>query len=299
MASASLQLASVAVLLAAGLCGARQDGPAAHRYADMSDAELSSAIERAHAIEPLGQRVQAVSAPFLGTPYVLGNMGEGPEGDGRDKDPRFNVKSADCTTFVEHALAFALAKDLGSARSLLDQIRYSRGKVGYGTRRHWPEAQWVPGLVGEGFLEDVTAQVAGKDAPVETESIHLDRTALLSSAHEELKEKLTPDEVPSGDFAVPYVPLAKIVAVKDRLEPGLVLNVIKAAKPGLLTRISHQGLVARKDGQVYVRTASSVGKRAVVDERLEDFIARQALAKSWPTIGFNFLRPRVPTPAPP
>src|SRR3989442_10350789 len=107
-----------------GLCGASP-----RRYADMPDAEVSAAIARAHAVEPLGQRIQIVSEPFLGTPYVLGNMGEGPDGDGRDTDPRYNVRSADCTTFVEHAMAFALGKDLPEARRLLDAIRYNKGHV--------------------------------------------------------------------------------------------------------------------------------------------------------------------------
>jgi len=299
MTSVGLQLAAVALVLSAGLCGAGQPqadaanhAGAGRRYADMTDAEVSARISRAHSVAPFGQRLQAVSDPFLGTPYVLGNMGEGPDGDGRDKDPRYNVKSADCTTFVEHTLAFALAADLAEARSLLDRIRYDHGRVGYGTRRHWPEAQWVPGLIAEGFLEDATAQIAGNDVPIERESIHLDRPALLVSAHEELKEKLKPAEVPSGNFAVPYIPIGSVLRVASRLEPGLVINIVKAEKRGLLTRISHQGLIAVKAGQVYVRNASSVGKKAVVDETLEEFVARQAAAKSWPTVGFNFLRAR-------
>src|SRR5205085_11645981 len=67
--------------LALGLCGARPD---AARYADMTDEQVSAAIGRAHRIEPLGARVQAVTDPFVGTPYVLGNMGDGPDGAGRD-----------------------------------------------------------------------------------------------------------------------------------------------------------------------------------------------------------------------
>jgi hypothetical protein len=274
---------------AATLCGARAD---ARRYADMTDEQVSRAIAAAHAVEPLGARIQAVTEPFLGTPYVLGNMGEGPDGDGRDKDPRYNVKTADCTTFVEHAMAFALSRDLPAARKLLDEIRYAQGNVNYGARRHWPDAQWVPGLIDEGFLEDVTAEVAGSDAPVQRSKLHIDRAALSASAHEELKQNLKPEEVPAGDFGVPYVALDRVAAVKARLQPGMVLNVVKEPKEGLLVRISHQGLIVAKDGQLFVRNASSVGPKAVVDETLKDFTARQAQAKSWRTAGFNFLRVR-------
>jgi hypothetical protein len=284
------------MLLCAGLCGARSEARSSGAYAQMTEAQVSAAIARDHAVEPLGARIQAVSEPFLGTPYVLGNMGEGPEGDGRDTDPRYNVLSADCTTFVEHAMAFALARDLPEAKVLLDRIRYLHGQVGYGQRRHWPEAQWVHGLEEEGFLEDATAQVAGADARVEQASVSIDPKLLRESAHEELKRKLRPDEVPSGTFTVPYVPLDRVLAVQQRLQPGMVLNVVKAPRADLLVRISHQGLVVQKGGVFYVRNASSIGKKAVVDEPLSEFVSRQRRTLSWPTVGFNFLRVR-PLPA--
>ena len=274
-------------LCGAGLCGAK---PAQGGYARMTDAEVSATIAKDHAILPLGARLQAVSEPFLGTPYLLGNMGEGPEGDGRDKDPRYNVQAADCTTFVEHAIAFALASDLPQAKLLLDAIRYDHGKVNYGTRRHWPEAQWVHGLIAEGFVEDVTAQVAGAGAQVGSAAVRIDPKRLQESLHQELKEKLKPGEIPVGEFAVPYLPLESVMKISPRLEAGLVINIVKAEKPGLLVRISHQGLIVRKDGAPFVRNASSIGKKAVVDEPLAEFVERQAKARSWPTLGFNFLR---------
>ncbi len=277
-------LARFAALLA--FCGLARGLGAPDAYRKMSDAEVSAAIARAHGIEPLAARLEKVTEPFLGTPYVLGNMGEGPDGDGRDKDPRYNVQAADCTTFVEHGMAFALARDLPEARKLLDAIRYDHGKVDYGQRRHWPEAQWVRGLIAEGYLEDVTAQVAG--GPVPEVHVKIDPQILKASAHDELKEKLRPDEVPVGDFSVPYVPIDKMAGA--HLSGGLVINIVKADKPGLLTHISHQGLVLERGGKLVVRNATSVGPRAVTDEPLDAFVARQAAARSWPTLGFNFLR---------
>jgi hypothetical protein len=291
MALPGAHLLAALALLAGGLCGAR---PAGGGYAQMSDAEVSATIARAHAIEPLGARLQAVTEPFLGTPYLLGNMGEGESSDGRDPDPRYNVKQADCTTFVEHAISFALARDLPEARLLLDRIRYENGIVDYGKRRHWPEAQWVRGLIAEGFLEEATFAVAGPGVKVEEAVVQIDATLLHGSAHAELKEKLRPDEVPVGTFAVPFVPIGSAAALEPRLEGGLVMNVVKAPKAGLLTRISHQTLLVRKGGLLLVRNASSVGEKAVVDEPFAEFVERQARARSWPTVGFNFLRVRAP-----
>jgi hypothetical protein len=266
--------------------------PVHKRYADMTDEEISAQIRDARKVKDLGERIQLVTDPFLGTPYVLGNMGEGPDGDGRDKDPRFNVTSTDCTTFVEHAMAFALSTDVAAARKRLDQIRYTKGAVNYGTRRHWPEAQWVPGLIEEGYLKDATADVAGPKGHVQTASVTLNAQAFKDSAHA-ASMQLTPAEIPDGTFSIRYLPIDEAAASEARMEAGQVINIVKAEKAGLLVRISHQGLVVRKGGKVFIRNATSVGPKAVVDEPLTAFISRQKTAK-WATVGFQFLRATVP-----
>jgi hypothetical protein len=158
-------------LIFAGTLLVMAAGAPTQRYMDMDSAQVDAALAEARKITTVQERLTAVTAPLLGTPYVLGNLGEGPEADGRDTDPRFNLRAMDCTTFVEHALAFAGSSSQAEAQRRLDHIRYVHGKVGYGTRRHWPEAQWVPGLVEEGYLRDVTRDVAGKKAAVETTSV--------------------------------------------------------------------------------------------------------------------------------
>lgn len=267
------------------------------RYADMTPAQMDGALAAAQQSVPeLADRLTVVSEPFLGTPYVLGNMGEGPDGDGRDKDPRFNVQGTDCTTFVEHAMAFALSGSVKDAQTRLDAIRYDHGRVNYGTRRHWPEAQWVPGLVAEGYLTDATADVAGKRGKTSAAQVDIDVARFKASAHA-AGMPLTDDEVPRGSFSVPYVPLADVWKARERLTNGMVINIVKAEKEGLLVRISHQGLVVRKGQEVFIRHASSAGPKAVMDEPLKAFLERQKAARSWPTVGFNFLRVKVP-PAP-
>lgn len=263
------------------------------RYADMTPQQMSQVLAGAQKVPRLEDRLTAVSDPFVGTPYALGNMGEGPDGDGRDTDPRFNVASADCTTFVEHALAFALSADLTAARKRLDRIRYVDGKVGYGSRRHWPEAQWVPGLIADGYLVDVTRLLAGADAKVEQARVTLTPQAFEKSAHK-ASMPLTVAELPQGTFDVPYVRLAEVTRLAGRLDNGLVVNVVKAPRADLLVRISHQGLVVRKHGKVFVRHASSVGPKAVMDEPLADFVKRQGAARKWPTVGLQFLRIHQP-----
>jgi hypothetical protein len=288
-------MATLAGWMALGVVGTLTLSGEPGQYAQMSDAQVTESLRAAQSVADVGLRVQLVSGPFLGTPYVLGNMGEGPDGDGRDKDPRFNVQSADCTTFVEHAMAFALTASLEEARAKLDAIRYVRGRVDYGARRHWPEAQWVKGLVEEGFLEDVTVQLAGHDVRTAEAKVTLNADLFSRSVHATTMP-LKPHEVPAGTFAVPYVGLADIHKVTGRLTPGLIVNVVKAPKQNLLVRISHQGLLVNNGGKFYVRHATSVGPRAVIDEALGEFVERQKKTTSWPTVGLQFLRIRTAPP---
>ena len=296
---AALRGAAWCGLVAWAAAGCVSDATAApRRYAQMTDPQVSGLLEKAQVTRDLGVRAQVVSEPFLGTPYVLGNLGEGPGGDGRDTDPRFNLQGVDCTTFVEHVLAFTHSRTVDEARGKLDAIRYARGQVGYGTRRHWPDAQWIPGLVQEGYLVDVTTEIAGPSVPPEAASVTLGPQPFRASLHA-ASMPLRDDEVPVGTFTVTYVPLGRVAEAASRLTPGLVVNVVKAEKAGLLVRVSHQGLVVvRGKGDVAIRHASSVEKK-VVDEPLAAFVKRNGEAKSWPTVGLNFLRLRPwPSPGP-
>lgn len=289
------------MMMTAGVLGtlvsiALAAAPPGHKtFGQMTEEEITAFLKDSQRISNLGERMQAVSTRFLGTPYVLGNMGEGPDGDGRDTDPRFNVTSTDCTTFVEHVLAFATSDSVAQARTRLDAIRYMHGQVGYGTRRHWPEAQWVPGLVAEGFAQDATAEVAGPSIMLGRAEVELGVEQFMKSAHAQ-SMPLKPEEVPVGRFSVPFVPLNRVMETAPRMEPGMIINVVKEPRAGLLVRISHQGLVVRKGTQVVIRHASSVGAKAVVDEPLQDFVKRQKNSRSWPTVGFHFMRALAPAP---
>ena len=111
----------------------------------------------------LPQRVEAISALFLGVPYKLGPLGEGPDGE-FDRDPLIRFDAFDCTTFVETVMALALDSDLDFAARTLQKIRYKDGQIGYATRNHFIELDWVPNNVRAGYLHDITSDVAGRNA---------------------------------------------------------------------------------------------------------------------------------------
>ena len=130
-----------------------------------SDTHIQEELRRIHQqAASLAQRVEAVSELFLGVPYKLGSLGEGPDGE-FDRDPLIRFDAFDCTTFVETVMALSLDSDLDSAARTLQKIRYQDGQIGYATRNHFIELDWVPNNVRAGYLHDITSDAWAETPP--------------------------------------------------------------------------------------------------------------------------------------
>lgn len=70
---------------------------------------------------------------YLGAQYMNSPLGEGVL---PDDDPLMRLDAFDCTTFVETVLA-------GGDKHRLMQIRYKNGEVGFATRNHFIESDWL------------------------------------------------------------------------------------------------------------------------------------------------------------
>jgi hypothetical protein len=246
-----------------------------------ADAQVADRVAHKHGT--LAERVVEVTDEFLGAPYVLSPLGEGP-GASPDADPLMRFDAFDCTTFVETSMALALAKDLDEARLLLEVIRYRDAKVDYLARRHFPEAEWIPELVKLGFLKDITREVAGNDVVVESKT--LNATVWKKNKHDHVPT--LPDErIPSGTFSLDVWPLAKARAGQDKIPAGTVLHVVRVDFKSVPVRVSHQGIVIVKDGKRYLRHAADRMYHSVVDEPLDHFLHRMEQYGKWPVAGVH------------
>lgn len=121
------------------------------RVIDQTNANYASLLKMkehwlaAQNVKGLANRMDHFSKVILGTPYLLGPMGESYL-DTIDTKPLVNLDSVDCVTFVEHTLALSLAAHEDSIFTLLQRIRYRDGKISYSTRKHYMLDDWV----GEG-----------------------------------------------------------------------------------------------------------------------------------------------------
>ncbi|MBI3552501.1 MAG: DUF1460 domain-containing protein [Elusimicrobia bacterium] len=277
------------------------------RFVAMTEPEIAAALRNIHESQPtLPSRVETVSSAFIGTPYKLGCLGEG-DGAPFDRDPVYSFRHADCTTSVEQVMALALTGDLEKAlHDTLQRIRYKDGRIGYETRNHFIEADWIPNNAAAGFLEDITEAVAGPKTKrlrklVCKRDWYAQRTlddiqGFPSTTPGSEKEKRIKDLQALGarfadqETLTPYLPMDQLETLMPKLPSGTIANLVREDRPGKPTIISHQVLLIGKKGK-FVRHAAS-GKEYLDVPALEYF--RSCSGSSWKPLGVNLNAIREP-----
>jgi len=294
---AALLLASTSVY-AAHCSGAKCNTPVApaQRYQPLSTDHIQEELRRIHAqVTSLPERVEAISALFLGAPYKRGALGEGPDGE-FDRDPLMRFDAFDCTTFVETVMALALESDLDAAKRTLQKIRYRGGKVSYATRNHFTELDWVPNNVAAGFLRDVTSEIAGPRVAKVSKTIskrkwYLKKTtaSLEGEIAEDEKHPLVLKLHQLGErFAderatLPVLPMSALPQALAHIPSGTIANIVHVDQKDRDSLVSHQVILIKKSDGWYLR-AAAVGK-AVEDDPISHLAIYRDL--KWRLAGLN------------
>jgi N-acetylmuramoyl-L-alanine amidase-like len=271
-------------------------GPGAVAFAPPSNTRIQDEVRRIHRqTASLPQRLEAISALFLGVPYKLGPLGEGPDGE-FDRDPLIRFDAFDCTTFIETVMALALESDLDRAARTLQRIRYKDGQIGYATRNHFIGLDWVPNNVRAGYLRDITADVAGRNA-VKVRKTISKRKWYLRKSPASLEGGFTKDEkqhlisklrhlgsrLPDERATLDVLPLKALPQALAKIPSGTIANLVHADRRDKGTMVSHQVLLIKKSDGWYVRHAAS-GK-AVEDDPIA--ILGRYRDIRWRLIGLN------------
>ncbi len=261
-----------------------------------SNTHIQEQLRRIHQQAPsLAQRVEAVSELFLGVPYKLGSLGEGPDGE-FDRDPLIRFDAFDCTTFVETVMALSLDSDLESAMRTLQKIRYKDGQIGYAARNHFIELDWVPNNVRAGYLHDITADVAGRNA-VKVHKTISKRRWYLRKSRVSLEGGFTEDEkkplalklqhlgshVPDQSATLTVLPLKALPLALANIPSGTIANLVHVSQRYRETIVSHQVFLIKKSDGWYVRHAAS--DKTVEDDPIA-ILARYKDSR-WPLVGLN------------
>ncbi|PIQ29237.1 hypothetical protein COW36_17375 [bacterium (Candidatus Blackallbacteria) CG17_big_fil_post_rev_8_21_14_2_50_48_46] len=247
----------------------------------LSESEISSWL-KSLSTKPFLERLEAVSERALGTPYLLGPLGEGPRGP-YDSKPLINLKQVDCVTFCEQSLALALSSNYQQAVATLQKIRYDQGEIKMECRNHYFMADWIPH--NSWLVEDITARLPGSK-PLERTISH--KTLFANQGFKGIQVRQ-----PDRRLKQAYIPDDQLEKVLPLLKTGDI-GVLIQDLPGIFA--AHTGLVIRKGNQVFLRNATSLSPKQVVDTPFPELIA--SLKKSKRLIGMSFARPKA-HPVPP
>lgn len=231
----------------------------------------------------LTERMAAVSAREMNTPYFLGPLGEGPKAP-FDKDPLIDLSRVDCVTFCEQTLAFALSSNYDQAYETLQKIRYKGGQNPADrlmeTRNHYFIADWVQN--NSWLVSDITGSLPGHQPMTRTIS-HKQLFASQNFAGIQVRE-------PDRTLTVQYIPDTKLQGIEKYLKSGDIAILIQD-HPGIFE--AHTGMMYQlADGRWVFRNATSIGPKKVVDTPWPELIT--ALQQSQRLIGMAFARPRQP-----
>jgi len=257
--------------------------------------EAAAILRRHQAVRGISHRIEAFSREFLSLPYGDGGpLGEGIVGR-YDQDPLYRFDTFDCTTYVETVLALSHATNATDFAQHMDDIRYENGLVDYTTRNHWPSLQWVPNNIQNGYLRDITRDVAPQgvvkvaraiiDIPNSYRFMTADllRVPGLSPAEREVRAQEWRNEAnrfSAQEATIDYVPVDWIMQNQNWLQAiphGTVVNMVRPNWDltdiiGTHMNVSHQGLIIRRGEQVMLRHASSTGTKRVIEVPLVDYL---------------------------
>lgn len=201
-------------------------------------------------------RVKAIALLRVGTPYVLGCLGEE---KGQDRKPIFRIDEADCTVLVLTTSAMAHGGSLAAAREWMKKLNYYPAKdpVAYANRVHFTEDR----LLSSPYFRDVTARVS---SGLKSMTLVLNRKADGSKLLDIPFEK---------KVTVRWIPIDAVNATMlDRLPPTAGVAFVREANVKLGLVVAHEGLVLDRRDLVH---ADSVAKR-VSRTPLLDYLKRNA-----------------------
>jgi hypothetical protein len=213
----------------------------------------------------LYRRVEAASRRYMGTPYRLFPLGEGSAKLGSPK-PLVDERHVDCMTYVEQALAHALASRPSEVAPLLQRIRYRDGHIRFGARNHYLLADWLPN--NSWLVKDDTRRVGGKEA--RTVEKVLDRGLPAREGNLPQWRESLPARGGRTAETVTYIPSSSVPGCMSRFPEAAIVAFVSPRKS---MDASHVGFVFRRNGWTLRHASSTRGK--VIDEPFLDYVKRR------------------------
>lgn len=197
----------------------------------------------------LPNRINLISARFLGRPYR-----ENPLGGGPDEKELFtcSLEGFDCVTYIETVLALALSKNTEEFPSLLRKIRYANGRVEWQSRNHYM-VDWIKNNQARRRVINTTE---GTEATGKTRVLNV------------------VGGLPAKTVTFSCYPKRRFKAIADRIRTG---DIILFASVKKHLDVFHTGFLIVSESEILLRHATRK-RGAVVEQRLEEFLAEHRMS---------------------
>lgn len=245
-------------------------------------------------------RIARASEFFLGKPYMLNPLGEGPFAY-FDRAPLYRSDRFDCLTYVETVLALAESKNLDEFQSNILKIRYRSPKnISFVNRNHFVEQGWNQTNIKNRFIKEITTKLG---LPTEQANAMIDkshwfrhlkasRIQLFDTPGSYFQAQIITDlhnlstKVMAEPAQMNYIPLEVFfinqngkwipnMEAFNRIPSGAIIEIIRpnwdlTDSIGTELLISHLGFAIRQ-GDVLTFRHSSSEQQKVVDINMIDY----------------------------
>lgn len=235
--------------------------------AESDSLRIVDLLQRGCALEKDANLMLWYGKEFIGTPYKAQTLEINPT-----EQLVVNLRTMDCTTFVETVAALTLTTREGSTsfadyKKNLQRIRYHLGQIdGYASRNHYFQ-WWIESNKQMGLIQEI--QPTENARPM---TLHLNYMSRHVNVYPMLKDDraaqrlICEHEKKSSNHTVYYLPKSEVG--KDAKSLGFIesgdILVITTSKVGL--DCSHLGIaVWGRDGKLHLLNASQIRKKVVVE----------------------------------
>ncbi|MFH1727537.1 MAG: N-acetylmuramoyl-L-alanine amidase-like domain-containing protein [Pseudomonadota bacterium] len=225
------------------------------------------------------ERISFDSEGFLGMPYSLNAVGEGPESQ-YENYPLYNFQETNCMAMIEHVLAIALSNSFEKFYENLIKIRYKNGEIDIRKRNHYVYADWL--LNNTWLLADITKDLLKDKANQYTLKRTISHLSFFKNKGFDNLKDLEKDKT----ITINYIPFTLIKEIRNQLRPGDILSLIIKNKPDLF--VSHLMLLIEKDGEKYIRE-SALSQKTTLDTKLHEWLFEKEKTDKF--LGITVIRP--------
>ena len=223
---------------------------------ELNTGEVERLLEGSRDRSKLCERMESISARFLGRPYLENPLGGGPESP---EEFRVSLAGFDCVTYIETVFALARSRTADAFVNEIREMRYAGGRVDWYHRNHYM-LDWIRNNEARGIIEDMTTG---------TETVKKTRTLSIIKS------------LPAKTVTFRCFPKRALNSIRSRIETGDVMLFVSTRKS---LDVFHTGILIKNAHEISLRHATRTAGR-VIEESLASFINAHRMS------GLILLRP--------